>query len=94
MIYKNRSLKNMSDCIISHINSRIRKRFNEPIIVPGKARPKTICSRTSVLPQPSNCSLKIISDVIRIQLHFRKTFFDFSTPFGLAIVQVPLSVEL
>jgi len=66
------TVKEMSDSVVSHVDSRVGKRFDQELRIPRKFRTESVRSRARPLSQPPERSFESISSFGLISVHSRE----------------------
>jgi len=85
----------MSHCVVSHVNCRVGKRFNNELSIPGEFGSETDSARTSPLLKPSENMNELLLGLIIIAVEiFRLDMGHYLVlPFFFSIVHHPLITE-
>ena len=65
-------MKKMGDSVVSHVDSRVGKRFDEELRIPRKFRTETVRTSASPLTKPSERILETVASLCLVGVHSGK----------------------
>lgn len=82
-------LQNVGDCVVGHVDGRVRERLHEELRVPGDLCAEAERPRARPVLQPAQRVLKRVLHNWVVCLHVRQRLLRLGAPLGLAVRQAP-----